>query len=260
MSPKTGTDRASPSDAVWMSDPWRLLSGCHGCRNQPCGRAGRGDGQLPAWAVALALAFYAGRHLPATVWGHRPAAIRRQEPRKKASSKTETRGERQGWDAARPGHVWGRPEPLPGLAPKGASLGRREMRLFIQRGEGSSGLRPPDSEPRQQGGGWGRAGQGLQEEAAEVPDSVRGATSRPPAPCGTGRQSSPGWATQRPLLLKAPKNTRVPPPFQAAERPGPSLCDSRTRKAVLRAAAAATADQSPLSGRRDRQVSVMFRI
>lgn len=98
MSPKTGTDRASPSDAVWMSDPWRLLSGCHGCRNQPCGRAGRGDGQLPAWAVALALAFYTGRHLPATVWGHRPAAIRRQEPRRKASGKTETPGERQGWD------------------------------------------------------------------------------------------------------------------------------------------------------------------
>lgn len=67
------------------------------------------------------------------------------------------------------------------------------MRLFIQRGEGSSGLRPPDSEPRQQGGGWGRAGLGLQEEAAEVPDSVRGATSHPTS-------STRDWEAEQPRL------------------------------------------------------------
>lgn len=53
VSPPTGTDCAWPSDAVWMADACRLLSGCHGCRNQPCGwarrpaascRLGRGTG------------------------------------------------------------------------------------------------------------------------------------------------------------------------------------------------------------------------
>lgn len=72
-------------------------------------------------------------------------------------------------------------------------------------------------------------------QGPEVPGSGEGRRLLPDQlHAGLRRQNSLWLGPRtRPLLLKAPKNTHVSHPFQAAQRPcTPCLCDKRTFKIV----------------------------